>query len=105
MPLFIEDCTVTLRVDPTALEAFQAAAMQAAAAAPTLTEGLTTAALDQITEDPVLARHHRTAAVRAHLLELAGDRAGARQHYRLAARLTLSRPEQRYLESRAAQLR
>ncbi|MFG2042924.1 RNA polymerase sigma factor [Dactylosporangium sp. NPDC048998] len=62
------------------------------------------AALDQIAEDPVLARHHRTAAVRAHLLELTGDRAGAREHYRLAARLTLSRPEQRYLESRAAQL-
>jgi RNA polymerase sigma factor (sigma-70 family) len=62
------------------------------------------AALDQIVDDPVLARHHRTAAVRAHLLELAGDRAGAQQQYRLAARLTLSRPEQRYLESRGAQL-
>jgi RNA polymerase sigma factor (sigma-70 family) len=60
------------------------------------------AALDQVAADPVLARHHRTAAVRAHLLELAGDRAGARQQYRRAARLTLSRPEQRYLESRAA---
>ncbi|GAA2394632.1 sigma factor-like helix-turn-helix DNA-binding protein [Dactylosporangium salmoneum] len=63
------------------------------------------AALDKIDEDPVLARHHRTAAVRAHLLELAGDRAGAQEQYRLAARLTLSRPEQRYLESRAARLR
>ena len=62
------------------------------------------AALDEIAEDPVLARHHRTAAVRAHLLELAGDRAGAREQYRRAARLTLSRPEQRYLESRAAKL-
>jgi RNA polymerase sigma factor (sigma-70 family) len=62
------------------------------------------AALDQIADDPVLARHHRTAAVRAHLLELAGDRAGAQEQYRLAARLTLSRPEQRYLESRAARL-
>ncbi|BCJ47260.1 RNA polymerase sigma24 factor [Actinoplanes ianthinogenes] len=63
------------------------------------------AALDRVAGDPVLARHHRTAAVRAHLLELAGDRAGAREHYRLAARLTLSLPEQRYLESRAARLR
>jgi RNA polymerase sigma factor (sigma-70 family) len=62
------------------------------------------AALDQMAGDRTLARHHRTAAVRAHLLELAGDRAGAREHYRRAARLTLSRPEQRYLESRAAQL-
>jgi RNA polymerase sigma factor (sigma-70 family) len=62
------------------------------------------AALDQTAGDPVLARHHRAAAVRAHLLELAGDKAGAREQYRLAARRTLSRPEQRYLESRAAQL-
>ncbi|WP_328477820.1 sigma-70 family RNA polymerase sigma factor [Actinoplanes sp. NBC_00393] len=63
------------------------------------------AALDRVAGDPVLARHHRTAAVRAHLLELAGDRDGARENYRLAARLTLSLPEQRYLESRAAGLR
>jgi RNA polymerase sigma factor (sigma-70 family) len=63
------------------------------------------AELDRIAGDPVLAGHHRTAAVRAHLLELAGDRAGAREYYRLAARLTLSRPEQHYLESRAARLR
>ena len=58
--------------------------------------------LDRAAADPVLARHHRTAAVRAHLLELTGDRAGAAEHYRWAARHTLSRPEQRYLESRAA---
>ena len=63
------------------------------------------AALDQAVGDPVLARHHRTVAVRAHLLELTGDRVGAREQYRLAARLTLSLPEQRYLESRAARLR
>ncbi|MET7401633.1 DUF6596 domain-containing protein, partial [Dactylosporangium sp. NPDC005572] len=63
------------------------------------------AALDELAGDPVLARHHRTAAVRAHLLEMAGDLDGARAHYRQAARLTLSLPEQRYLESRAARLR
>jgi RNA polymerase sigma factor (sigma-70 family) len=62
------------------------------------------AALDAVAADPVLARHHRTAAVRAHLLELTGDRAGASAQYRLAARLTLSLPEQRYLESRAARV-
>ncbi|MEU4217074.1 sigma-70 family RNA polymerase sigma factor [Actinoplanes sp. NPDC026623] len=62
------------------------------------------AGLDQVSEDPKLAGHHRTAAVRAHLLQLTGDLAGAREQYRLAARLTLSRPEQRYLESRALQL-
>jgi RNA polymerase sigma factor (sigma-70 family) len=54
--------------------------------------------------DPALAGHHRVDAVRAHLLELAGDRGGARTYYRLAARRTLSLPEQRYLESKAAKL-
>jgi len=53
-------------------------------------------------EEPALAGHHRVAAVRAHLLELAGEKEAARDAYRLAARLTLSLPEQRYLESRAA---
>ncbi|MEU4159113.1 sigma-70 family RNA polymerase sigma factor [Actinoplanes sp. NPDC026670] len=59
------------------------------------------AALDELTDAPT---RHRTAAVRAHLLEMAGDRAGAHEQYRLAARLTLSLPEQRYLSSRAARL-
>jgi RNA polymerase sigma factor (sigma-70 family) len=54
--------------------------------------------------DPALAGHHRVAAVRAHLLDMAGDRAAAREHYRLAARRTLSIPERRYLESRATML-
>jgi RNA polymerase sigma factor (sigma-70 family) len=54
--------------------------------------------------DPALAGHHRVHAVRAHLLDLAGDRQAARTEYQLAARRTLSIPEQRYLQSRAAQL-
>jgi RNA polymerase sigma factor (sigma-70 family) len=54
--------------------------------------------------DPALAGHHRVHAVRAHLLDMAGDREAARTHYELAARHTLSVPEQRYLLSRAAQL-
>ena len=53
-------------------------------------------------EDPALASHHRLAAVRAHLLELAGEKEAARDAYRLAARLTLSLPEQRYLLLRAS---
>lgn len=64
-------------------------------------------ALDQLAAaeaDPALAGHHRVAAVRAHLLDLAGDHESARAHYRLAASRTLNIPEQRYLESRAAQL-
>jgi RNA polymerase sigma factor (sigma-70 family) len=55
--------------------------------------------------DPALAGHHRVDAVRAHLLELAGDHEAAHAAYRLAARRTLSLAEQRYLQSRAARLR
>jgi RNA polymerase sigma factor (sigma-70 family) len=54
--------------------------------------------------DPALAGHHRVDSVRAHLLELAGDRDEARTLYRRAARRTLSIPEQRYLEARAERL-
>jgi RNA polymerase sigma factor (sigma-70 family) len=54
--------------------------------------------------DDRLVGHHRLDAVRAHLLELAGDPAAARERYRRAARNTTSLPEQRYLESRAARL-
>jgi predicted RNA polymerase sigma factor len=62
------------------------------------------AALDELRvaeADPALAGSHRVDAVRAHLLDMAGDTDGARRNYRLAARRTLSIPEQRYLESRA----
>jgi predicted RNA polymerase sigma factor len=59
-------------------------------------------ALADAERDPALAGHHRVAAVRAHLLELAGDTAAAREAYLVAAKLTLSAPERRYLESRAA---
>ena len=55
--------------------------------------------------DDRLAGHHRLDAVRAHLLEQAGDHAAARASYHSAAKRATSRPEQRYLESRAAQLR
>ncbi|MFE7567641.1 RNA polymerase sigma factor [Streptomyces sp. NPDC057539] len=51
-----------------------------------------------------LAGHHRLDAVRAHLLEKAGDTEGARAAYRLAAGRTLSVPEARYLRMRAARL-
>ncbi|GHJ49464.1 RNA polymerase sigma24 factor [Catellatospora sp. TT07R-123] len=59
------------------------------------------ALLGTLDADERLARHHRLYAVRAHLLELAGDRDAAREQYRRAARATTSVPEQRYLESRA----
>jgi RNA polymerase sigma factor (sigma-70 family) len=64
-------------------------------------EGL--AVLDGI--DASLAGHHRVAAVRAHLLEMAGDIDGAVEQYQAAARLTTNLPEQRHLSMRAASLR
>ena len=54
--------------------------------------------------EPELGGHHRLHAVRAHLLELAGDEAGAHAEYVRAAELTASLPEQRYLTKRAARL-
>jgi RNA polymerase sigma factor (sigma-70 family) len=54
--------------------------------------------------EPKLEGHHRVHAVRAHLLELAGDGPGAHGEYTRAAELTASLPEQRYLIRRAARL-
>lgn len=51
-----------------------------------------------------LAGHHRLDAVRAHLLERAGETDAARAAYQLAAKRTLSVPETRYLQMRAARL-
>jgi predicted RNA polymerase sigma factor len=53
---------------------------------------------------PAFAGYYRIDAVRAHLLDLAGDRDSARAHYRRAALRTLSVPEQRYLAARAARI-
>lgn len=61
-------------------------------------------ALDALAGDERLAGHHRLEAVRAHLLEMSGDLAAAREGYRTAARLTTSLPERHYLETRAAHL-
>ena len=62
-------------------------------------------ALEPLADDPALARYHRVPAVRAHLLELAGDLEAAEREYARAAELTSSRPEQRYLVGRLARLR
>jgi predicted RNA polymerase sigma factor len=51
-----------------------------------------------------MAGHHRLHAVRAHLLEMAGDLPAAHENYKLAARTTASLTERRYLESRATRL-
>jgi len=60
--------------------------------------------LDALTSDAHLADHHRLDAVRAHLLERAGDREGAVRHYRAAAGKTGSLPERNYLLTQAARL-
>ena len=60
--------------------------------------------LDELAADDRLAGHHRPAAVRAHLLERAGEEAAAIAHSRRAAGLTASVPEQRYLTMRADRL-
>jgi RNA polymerase sigma factor (sigma-70 family) len=60
--------------------------------------------LAPLESDDRMARHHRLAAVRAHLLEMLGDDAGALEGFRAAARRTTSLPERRYLEERAARL-
>jgi RNA polymerase sigma factor (sigma-70 family) len=63
------------------------------------------ALLASLETDDRIAGHHRTYAVRAHLLERAGDLTVARADYLEAARRTTSRPERRHLEARAARLR
>jgi predicted RNA polymerase sigma factor len=54
-------------------------------------------------EEP-LAGHHRLHAIRAHMLEMAGDVGAAISEYETAARRTTSIPEQNYLTMRAARL-
>jgi RNA polymerase sigma factor (sigma-70 family) len=60
--------------------------------------------LDALEADGALAGHYRLDAVRAHLLERAGDREAAVAHYRKAAGRTASLPERNYLATRAARL-
>jgi len=60
--------------------------------------------LNALDADGRLAGHHRLDAVRAHLLEMAGDRQAAVAHYRIAADRTASIPERNYLLTKAARL-
>jgi predicted RNA polymerase sigma factor len=62
------------------------------------------ALLGTLDSDERMAHTHRLDAVRAHLLERAGDPVAARESYLRAARRTASLPEQRYLTLRAARL-
>ncbi|MGH7100289.1 MAG: RNA polymerase sigma factor [Stellaceae bacterium] len=60
--------------------------------------------LRALDSDARLAGHHRLDAVRAHLLEMAGDHEAAITHYRIAAGRTTSIPERNYLMTQAARL-
>jgi RNA polymerase sigma factor (sigma-70 family) len=60
--------------------------------------------LEAIQGDERIAEDHRLHAVRAHLLEMAGDRGGARESYLEAARRATNLARQRYLHARAARL-
>jgi RNA polymerase sigma factor (sigma-70 family) len=61
--------------------------------------------LRALDSDARIAGHHRLDAVRAHLLEMAGDHPGAIAHYRIAASRTTSMPERNYLITQAARLK
>jgi RNA polymerase sigma factor (sigma-70 family) len=60
--------------------------------------------LEPLDADGRIAGHYRLDAVRAHLLELAGDRDAAIAHYQSAASRTASLPERNYLTTQAARL-
>jgi predicted RNA polymerase sigma factor len=58
--------------------------------------------VDRVAADPRLAGDHRVPAVRAHLLEMDGERDAAAVAYREAAGRTASQPLRHYLLSRGA---
>ena len=60
--------------------------------------------LDGLKDDARIAKHHRLDAVRAHLLELAGQCDAAVLQYRAAAAKTANLPERNYLFAQAARL-
>ena len=60
--------------------------------------------LKVLDQDGRMKEHHRLYAVRAHLLEMAGDHQAAITHYREAAGRTTSIPERNYLVAQAGRL-
>ncbi len=60
--------------------------------------------LKALDSDARVAGHYRLDAVRAHLLEMAGDIQAAITHYQFAANRTTSTPERNYLITQAARL-
>ena len=76
----------------------------AVAAAMTHGPGAGLKRLERLETDRRIAGDHRLEAVRAHLLEMAGQHQAARAAYQAAAQRTMSLPHQRYLNARAARL-
>ncbi len=60
--------------------------------------------LASLQADERIADDHRLPAVRAHLLEMVGDRAAARDSYQAAARRATNLRQQRYLQAQATRL-
>jgi predicted RNA polymerase sigma factor len=60
--------------------------------------------LEALDQDARMSNHFRLLAVRAHLMEMAGDHQAAITHYRAAAGRTTSIPERNYLIARAGRL-
>src|SRR5205085_4462170 len=60
--------------------------------------------LHDLKRDPRLSNHHRLDAVRAHLLEMAGESTAAAKHFRAAAGKTGNLAERNYLLVQAARL-
>ena len=75
---------------------------RAVAVAMTEGPGAALAILDGVERQ--LPGHHRVHAVRAHLLEMAGDHDAAGTHYRAAAERTTNLAERAYLNTRADRL-
>jgi len=93
--------TVLARIDDNPMVALNQAIAVAMVEGPAA--GL--ARVEAIAGDPRLRGHHRLDAVRGHLLERAGDRAGAAAAYARAADRTGSLPEREYLLGRALRMK
>ncbi|GAT74239.1 ECF subfamily RNA polymerase sigma-70 factor [Microbacterium sp. HM58-2] len=75
-----------------------------AAVAVAMTEGVPAALREVDVASDLLGDHHRVHAVRAHLHELAGERARAAAEFRAAAARTANEAERRYLADAASRL-
>ena len=99
-PQIVALYTVLMRISDNPMVALNHAIAAAMVRGPAT--GLTL--LDGLDVDRRIAGHYRACAVRAHLLEMSGDYAGAITHYLAAAGRTASIPERDYLTTKAARL-